>query len=68
MMHYEALHRFLKPVLDAINLPVNSSQRASAREKLLRLTKTQFSELSTDVFDELLRREKEQGNQYVRML
>ena len=30
--------------------------RASAREKLTRLTKLQFQELSTDVYDELLRR------------
>lgn len=31
--------------------------RASAREKLTRLTKSQFQELSTDVYDELVRRE-----------
>jgi hypothetical protein len=30
--------------------------RASAREKLTRLTKLQFQELSTDVYDELSRR------------
>ena len=30
--------------------------RASAREKLTRLTKLQFQELSTDVYDELMRR------------
>jgi len=30
--------------------------RASAREKLTRLTKLQFQELSTDVYDELTRR------------
>lgn len=38
-------------------LPVESpSSRASAREKLTRLTKLQFQELSTDVYDELMRR------------
>lgn len=30
--------------------------RASAREKLTRLTRLQFLELSTDVYDELMRR------------
>lgn len=30
--------------------------RASAREKLTRLTRQQFQELSTDVYDELVRR------------
>jgi hypothetical protein len=34
-----------------------STQRASAREKLTRLTKQQFHELSTDVFDETNRRQ-----------
>ena len=34
------------------------SQRTSAREKLTRLTKTQFFELSTDVADEMRRRVK----------
>ena len=34
--------------------PLNS--RSSAREKLTRLTKQQFQELSTDVYDELVRR------------
>lgn len=34
--------------------PLNS--RSSAREKLTRLTKQQFQELSTDVYDELIRR------------
>jgi hypothetical protein len=32
------------------------TSRASAREKLTRLTKLQFQELSTDVYDELMRR------------
>lgn len=34
-----------------------STQRRSAREKLVRLTQQQFQELSTDVYDELVRRE-----------
>lgn len=39
------------------------SARASAREKLTRLTKLQFQELSTDVYDELMRRlQVEQGS------
>ncbi|GJJ08537.1 hypothetical protein Clacol_002755 [Clathrus columnatus] len=38
--------------------------RASAREKLTRLTKQQFTELSTDVYDELLRRKSNKvGNE-----
>ena len=40
--------------------------RASAREKLTRLTRQQFQELSTDVYDELIRRKnnstKNEGN------
>lgn len=34
--------------------PLNS--RSSAREKLTRLTKSQFQELTVDVYDELIRR------------
>lgn len=34
--------------------PANS--RSTARQKLTRLTKQQFQELSTDVYDELIRR------------
>lgn len=37
-------------------VPESPSSRASAREKLTRLTKLQFQELSTDVYDELMRR------------
>ena len=36
--------------------PANS--RSTARQKLTRLTKQQFQELSTDVYDELVRRKK----------
>lgn len=39
------------------------TSRASAREKLTRLTRGQFQELSTDVYDELVRRrDAEEGN------
>lgn len=37
-----------------IAAPPNS--RSTARQKLTRLTKQQFQELSTDVYDELIRR------------
>ncbi|KAK9899371.1 hypothetical protein P389DRAFT_194371 [Cystobasidium minutum MCA 4210] len=36
--------------------------RANAREKLTRLTRPQFQELSTDVYDELMRRQRAEGN------
>lgn len=41
--------------------PANA--RASAREKLTRLTRQQFQELSTDVYDELLRRKNNTENE-----
>ncbi|KAG9038295.1 component of the polarisome [Tulasnella sp. JGI-2019a] len=50
--HYEELSVFLASHL--AKEPANS--RSSAREKLTRLTKQQFQELSTDVYDELVRR------------
>lgn len=43
--------------------PANA--RASAREKLTRLTRQQFQELSTDVYDELLRRKNNTENEGV---
>ncbi|KIJ51216.1 hypothetical protein M422DRAFT_26642 [Sphaerobolus stellatus SS14] len=43
-------------IVSLLLLPEPLSSRASAREKLTRLTKQQFSELSTDVYDELMRR------------
>ena len=36
--------------------PEPPNSRSSAREKLTRLTRQQFQELSTDVYDELVRR------------
>jgi len=40
--------------LTSVSAPPNS--RSTARQKLTRLTKQQFQELSTDVYDELIRR------------
>ncbi|KAG8687480.1 component of the polarisome [Ceratobasidium sp. 394] len=50
--HYEELKRSLQDHM--LREPQNS--RANAREKLTRLTRQQFQELSTDVYDELMRR------------
>lgn len=52
--HYTALKRFLHaPYRDD-----RSAKAKKARDKLLRLSPTQFHELSTDVYDELLRRQQ----------
>lgn len=52
--HYSVLKRFLQgPYRDD-----RSSKSNKARDKLLRLSPTQFHELSTDVYDELLRRQQ----------
>jgi hypothetical protein len=52
--HYQVLSRYLGPTPrdEAGNLKPNK-----ARDKLLRLSAVQFEELSTDVYDELLRRQ-----------
>jgi len=51
--HYHVLKNYLAP-----HLAKDSGARPTrARDKLLRLSPTQFLELSTDVYDELLRRE-----------
>ncbi|KAJ3543974.1 hypothetical protein NM688_g5797 [Phlebia brevispora] len=50
--HFEELHRYLASYL--AKEPANS--RSTARQKLTRLTRQQFQELSTDVYDELVRR------------
>ncbi|KAF7976222.1 hypothetical protein HWV62_7240 [Athelia sp. TMB] len=52
--HYDELSRYLSAYL--AKAPANS--RTTARAKLTRLTKQQFQELSTDVYDELVRRKK----------
>ncbi|CAG8804156.1 6048_t:CDS:2, partial [Dentiscutata erythropus] len=51
--HYEAFKKFLASHL--AKEQANGS-RTNARDKLTRLTKLQFQELSTDVYDELSRR------------
>ncbi|KAF9017999.1 hypothetical protein BDZ89DRAFT_1165453 [Hymenopellis radicata] len=53
--HFEELSKYLAAYL--AKAPPNS--RSSARQKLTRLTIQQFHELSTDVYDELLRRQDE---------
>ncbi|KAF9648389.1 hypothetical protein BDM02DRAFT_3082236, partial [Thelephora ganbajun] len=50
--HFDELYKYLASYL--AKEPANS--RTSARQKLTRLTRQQFQELSTDVYDELLRR------------
>lgn len=50
--HHAALKRWLAQE-GALN---SASTRTNAREKLTRLTRQQFQELSTDVYDELVRR------------
>ncbi|KAK4054926.1 component of the polarisome [Microbotryomycetes sp. JL201] len=50
--HYDAL----KDWLTKQGALANASTRNNAREKLTRLTRQQFQELSTDVYDELIRR------------
>ncbi|KAJ1569813.1 component of the polarisome [Nowakowskiella sp. JEL0078] len=58
-IHYEALRDFLTPhLLAQKSSSKQSQQRASAKEKLSKLSKPQFAELSTDVYDELVRRQK----------
>ncbi|KAI0280179.1 hypothetical protein BGY98DRAFT_1095650 [Russula aff. rugulosa BPL654] len=50
--HYDELSKYLSSYL--AKEPANS--RSTARQKLTRLTRQQFQELSTDVYDELIRR------------
>ncbi|KAE8392740.1 hypothetical protein BDV23DRAFT_49994 [Aspergillus alliaceus] len=52
--HYSVLRRFL----NASYREDRNSRPSKARDKLLRLSATQFHELSTDVYDELLRRQQ----------
>lgn len=53
--HYGALRRFLNGPYRDDRLNARSTK---ARDKLLRLSPTQFHELSTDVYDELIRRQQ----------
>ncbi|PWY78585.1 putative cell polarity protein [Aspergillus sclerotioniger CBS 115572] len=53
--HYVALRRFLHA---SYRDDKGNNKSNKARDKLLRLSSTQFHELSTDVYDELLRRQQ----------
>lgn len=54
MQHYHILKRFLA---QSLHDEKSSSKPNRARDKLLRLSSIQFQELSTDVYDELQRRQ-----------
>ena len=45
-----------RPMLTSFTLTEPANSRSTARQKLTRLTRQQFQELSTDVYDELMRR------------
>lgn len=53
--HYLALKRYTSATLKDDN---SNSKPNRARDKLLRLSSVQFQELSTDIFDELVRRQQ----------
>ncbi|KAL4968203.1 putative cell polarity protein [Aspergillus stella-maris] len=53
--HYSALRRFL---FTSYRDERSNRKSSKAQDKLLRLSATQFHELSTDVYDELLRRQQ----------
>ncbi|RDW93916.1 putative cell polarity protein [Aspergillus mulundensis] len=53
--HYSALRRFL---YSSYRDERSNRKSSKAQDKLLRLSPTQFHELSTDVYDELLRRQQ----------
>lgn len=55
-LYEKALENFLASSQGNLT-PATSSRVAKAREKLKKLTKIQFSDLSTDVYDEMKRRE-----------
>ncbi|CEH11846.1 SPA2 PROTEIN [Ceraceosorus bombacis] len=57
-IHYQELLTFLRSHL----AKGQNGPRSNAREKLTRLSKQQFTELSTDVYDELMRRLDKSGN------
>ncbi|KAG5341528.1 hypothetical protein C0989_009889 [Termitomyces sp. Mn162] len=54
-IHFDELSRYLAAYL----AKAAPNSRASARQKLTRLTSQQFHELSTDVYDELIRRQSD---------
>ncbi|PWY99934.1 hypothetical protein BCV70DRAFT_231640 [Testicularia cyperi] len=57
--HYVELLNFLRSHLAKVE---QTGPRSNAREKLTRLSKQQFTELSTDVYDELMRRQSNAKN------
>ncbi|GAC96071.1 hypothetical protein PHSY_003650 [Pseudozyma hubeiensis SY62] len=57
--HYVELLGFLRSHLAKVE---QTAPRSNAREKLTRLSKQQFTELSTDVYDELMRRQNNVKN------
>lgn len=62
--HYDELSKYLVSYL--AKEPANS--RSTARQKLTRLTRQQFQELSTDVYDELIRRKNNSDTNQVPFL
>ncbi|KAI9821120.1 MAG: component of the polarisome [Pycnora praestabilis] len=56
--HYTVLKRYLAP---SLRDEKGNPRPNRARDKLLRLSAVQFQELSTDVYDELLRRQSSAG-------
>ncbi|KAI4183650.1 MAG: hypothetical protein L6R41_005286, partial [Letrouitia leprolyta] len=58
--HYNILKRYLA---SSLRDEKGSNKVNRARDKLLRLSPVQFQELSTDVYDELLRRQSAAGQQ-----
>ena len=58
--HYSVLKRFLA---QSLRDEKGNPRPNKARDKLLRLSPVQFQELSTDVYDELLRRQTASGKQ-----
>ncbi|KAI0090600.1 hypothetical protein BDY19DRAFT_936134 [Irpex rosettiformis] len=62
--HFDELHQYLASYL-AKEL---ANSRSTARQKLTRLTRQQFQELSTDVYDELVRRKTNSSNNEIPFL
>ncbi|KAJ3413524.1 component of the polarisome [Chytridiales sp. JEL 0842] len=58
VQQYESLRLYLDSFLQSQKMAGNSSQqRANAKDKLAKLSKQQFIDLSTDVYDEMNRRQ-----------
>jgi len=64
--HYESLRGFLAAHIQKLMRESGQvkSRSASARQKLMNLNKSQFQELSTDVYDEMMRRTDEHPCMY----